>query len=109
MAEEEVINKKQVILKNYVSGFPKVSDMEMINATIKLKLPGENSSSEAVLVKNLCLSCDPYMRFRMRKMEGSYVKSFTPGYASNPIFYSPFSLFVNELRMNDSPVTLYFM
>lgn len=68
MAEEEVINNKQVILKNYVSGFPKVSDMEMINATIKLKLPEENSSSEAVLVKNLCLSCDPYMRFHMRKI-----------------------------------------
>ncbi|KAI5670091.1 hypothetical protein M9H77_10455 [Catharanthus roseus] len=75
MAEE--VSNKQVVLKNYVSGFPKESDMEIKKSSIKLKLP--EGSSEAVLVKNLYLSCDPYMRNRMSKMEGSYVESFIPG------------------------------
>ncbi|OIT02001.1 PREDICTED: 2-alkenal reductase (NADP(+)-dependent) [Nicotiana attenuata] len=74
MAEE--VSNKQVILKNYVTGYPKESDMEIKNSTIKLKVP---EGSNAVVVKNLYLSCDPYMRTRMRKMEGSYVESFTPG------------------------------
>ncbi|CAN4119102.1 unnamed protein product [Withania somnifera] len=50
--------------------------MEIRNSTIKLDvLQGSN----AVLLKNLYLSCDPYMRNRMSKHEGSYVPSFTPG------------------------------
>lgn len=89
MAEE--VSNKQVILKNYVTGFPKESDMEIINSTIKLKLPDGDSSSGAVLVKNLYLSCDPYMRSRMKKTEGSYVESFTPGSVSIFFFFnSPF-------------------
>lgn len=81
MAEE--VSNKQVVLKNYVSGFPKESDMEIKKSSIKLKLP--EGSSEAVLVKNLYLSCDPYMRNRMSKMEGSYVESFIPGSVSRSI------------------------
>ncbi|NP_001313179.1 2-alkenal reductase (NADP(+)-dependent) [Nicotiana tabacum] len=74
MAEE--VSNKQVILKNYVTGYPKESDMEIKNVTIKLKVP---EGSNDVVVKNLYLSCDPYMRSRMRKIEGSYVESFAPG------------------------------
>ncbi|XP_075098336.1 2-alkenal reductase (NADP(+)-dependent)-like [Nicotiana tabacum] len=77
MAEE--VSNKQVILKNYVTGYPKESDMEIKNVTIKLKVP---EGSNDVVVKNLYLSCDPYMRSRMRKIEGSYVESFAPGSAS---------------------------
>ncbi|XP_027120038.1 2-alkenal reductase (NADP(+)-dependent) isoform X1 [Coffea arabica] len=77
MAEEEVAENKQVILKHYVSGFPKESDMEIRTTKTQLKLP--EGCSGAILVKNLYLSCDPYMRNRMRKMEGSYIESFTPG------------------------------
>ncbi|XAR71490.1 Allyl-alcohol dehydrogenase [Bertholletia excelsa] len=50
--------------------------MPLKTSTICLKAP---EGSNAILVKNLYLSCDPYMRTRMRKMEGSYVDSFTPG------------------------------
>ncbi|CAL5417155.1 unnamed protein product [Camellia sinensis] len=73
----EEVSNKQIILKEYVSGFPKVSDMVVKTGTIRLQLPED--SKNAILVKNLYLSCDPYMRGRMRKMEDSYVESFTPG------------------------------
>ncbi|XP_055813120.1 2-alkenal reductase (NADP(+)-dependent)-like [Solanum dulcamara] len=72
----EVISNKQILLKDYVNGFPKESDMELKISTIKLKIPED---SNTLLVKNLYLSCDPYMRPRMKKMEGSYTDSFIPG------------------------------
>ena len=77
VGDEEVSNK-QVILKDYVSGFPKESDMYVTNnTTIKLKVP---EGSNGVVVKNLYLSCDPYMRNRMKKaVSGSYIDSFKPG------------------------------
>ncbi|KAI3683313.1 hypothetical protein L1987_83816 [Smallanthus sonchifolius] len=47
------------------------------SAAINLKLP---EGSNAVLVKNLYLSCDPYLRGRMSKTQGGgYFDSFTPG------------------------------
>lgn len=61
----EEVSNKQVILKGYVTGFPKESDMYVRTSPIKLKLPEDESSNNAVLVKNLYLSCDPYMRGRM--------------------------------------------
>ncbi|KAJ0949221.1 putative oxidoreductase [Helianthus annuus] len=73
----EQVKNKQIILKDYVNGFPKESDMPLItSSTINLKLP---EGSNAVLLKNLYLSCDPYMRGRMSESKGSYVDSFTPG------------------------------
>ncbi|KAM7460856.1 hypothetical protein LguiA_028977 [Lonicera macranthoides] len=45
-------------------------------STISLKVP---EGSKAVLLKNLYLSCDPYMRNPMKNIQGSYVESFTPG------------------------------
>ena len=63
--DDEQVRNKQVILKNYVSGFPKESDMYVsTNGTIKLKVP---EGSNGVVVKNLYLSCDPYIRNRMKK------------------------------------------
>ncbi|PWA64347.1 2-alkenal reductase [Artemisia annua] len=76
--QQQVMSNKQIILKDYVVGFPKESDMLLkTSETINLKLP--QGCSNGVLVKNLYLSCDPYMRMRMTKTEGSYVDSFTPG------------------------------
>ena len=79
----EEVSNKQVILKDYVSGFPKESDMYLnTSGTIKLKVP---EGSNAILVKNLYLSCDPYMRPRMRQPipgNESYVEPFKPGSVS---------------------------
>ncbi|KAD5803723.1 hypothetical protein E3N88_15083 [Mikania micrantha] len=73
----EEVKNKQILFKNYVNGFPKESDMLLVTSTtINLKLP---EASNAVLVKNLYLSCDPYMRGRMNESKGSYINSFTPG------------------------------
>ncbi|KAL0735704.1 hypothetical protein Bca4012_011914 [Brassica carinata] len=69
---------KQVILRDYVSGFPKESDFDITTATtVELKLP---EGSNSVLVKNLYLSCDPYMRSRMGKPAASgLAQAYTPG------------------------------
>uniref|UniRef100_A0A1D1Z5T1 NADP-dependent alkenal double bond reductase P1 n=1 Tax=Anthurium amnicola TaxID=1678845 RepID=A0A1D1Z5T1_9ARAE len=80
MAEEATRNKK-VVLRHYVTGFPKESDMEVVDGdTIRLQVP--EGASGAVLVKNLYLSCDPYMRGRMSNNDNaSYVPDFVPGSA----------------------------
>ncbi|KAF8391752.1 hypothetical protein HHK36_021986 [Tetracentron sinense] len=79
MAKGEEVSNKQIILRDYVSGFPKESDMALKTSTMRLKVP---EGSKGVLVKNLYLSCDPYMRSRMRKPGAlSYIDSFTPGSA----------------------------
>ncbi|KAG5009715.1 hypothetical protein JHK87_018230 [Glycine soja] len=72
---------KQVLLRDYVTGFPKESDMNIVESTITLKLP---QGSNDVLLKNLYLSCDPYMRNLMNKPEGpSHSRAYIPG--SQPI------------------------
>ncbi|GFS45897.1 zinc-binding dehydrogenase family protein [Actinidia rufa] len=79
MAEGEgegVMCNKQIILRDYVSGFPKESDMLVRSGSMGLKVA---EGSNGVVVKNLYLSCDPYMRIRMRQLKDNYVPSFTPG------------------------------
>lgn len=75
----EVINK-QVILKSYVTGgSAKESDLEVISTrTVKLEVP---HGSNGVLLKNLYLSCDPFMHACMNKIENPSIDivSFTPG------------------------------
>ncbi|KAH6815963.1 Zinc-binding dehydrogenase family protein [Perilla frutescens var. frutescens] len=73
----EEISNKQVVLNNYVKGSVQESDMSLRTSTIKLRIP--DGCDGAVLVKNLYLSCDPYMLGRMKKIEGHYVESFTLG------------------------------
>ncbi|RVW20312.1 2-alkenal reductase (NADP(+)-dependent) [Vitis vinifera] len=73
------VSNKQVIFKDYVSGFPTDADMYMTTSTMSLKVP---EGSQAVLVKNLYLSCDPYMRARMTYTHTSYIGSFKPGSVS---------------------------
>ena len=74
--EMAVVRNKQVILRNDVTGFPKESDMELIEGSIILKVP---EGSNELLLKNLYLSCDPYMRLKMTKSDAptSFV-SYTP-------------------------------
>ncbi|KAG2728270.1 hypothetical protein I3760_01G197400 [Carya illinoinensis] len=73
----EEVRNKQVIFRDYVNGFPKESDMYVTASTIKLQVP---EGSNGVLVKNLYLSCDPYMRNRMNPpIYASYIDSFNPG------------------------------
>ncbi|CAN6806126.1 unnamed protein product [Brassica oleracea] len=68
---------KQVILRDYVSGFPKESDFEITTTNFELRLP---EGSNSVLVKNLYLSCDPYMRSRMGTPSAfALAQAFTPG------------------------------
>ncbi|KAM7460854.1 hypothetical protein LguiA_028975 [Lonicera macranthoides] len=75
------MENKQVILREYISGFPKESDMYINKSSTLVK---QEVSNGGVLVKNLYLSCDPYMRKRMQKIDGpSIFTSFTP--ASSPI------------------------
>ncbi|XP_011628697.1 2-alkenal reductase (NADP(+)-dependent) isoform X2 [Amborella trichopoda] len=79
MASGEEVSNQQIILKNYVTGFPKETDMEVVSSSIKLKVP---EGSNSILVKNLYLSCDPSLRVRMRKPENlGYFVGFTPGSA----------------------------
>ncbi|KAJ1399399.1 Polyketide synthase, enoylreductase domain [Sesbania bispinosa] len=70
------VRNKQVVLRDYVTGFPKESDMNVIESTITLKLP---EGSNEVLLKNLYLSCDPYMRILMSKDTAAGLGSYTPG------------------------------
>ncbi|CAA7036309.1 unnamed protein product [Microthlaspi erraticum] len=67
---------KQIIFPEYVSGFPKESDLNITTTTIDLKLP---EGSTSVLVKNLYLSCDPYMRICMGKPD-PLANSLVPPY-----------------------------
>ncbi|KAF7116363.1 hypothetical protein RHSIM_RhsimUnG0030600 [Rhododendron simsii] len=76
MAERvEEVSNKQVILRDYVSGFPKESDFKVRTSKIRLNAA---QGSKSVVVKNLYLSCDPYMRNRMRNSVGSNSAPFTP-------------------------------
>uniref|UniRef100_K3Z7K6 Enoyl reductase (ER) domain-containing protein n=1 Tax=Setaria italica TaxID=4555 RepID=K3Z7K6_SETIT len=73
---EEVPNRR-VILKRHVTGFPAEDDMEVVAGAARLAVP---PGSAAVVLKNLYLSCDPYMRGRMSKHDRpSYVPDFVPG------------------------------
>lgn len=75
--EIQLVRKnKQVTLKhNIPSGYPKESDFALTTEnTIHLNLPPQQAPG-AILLQNLYLSCDPYMRFPMKS-------SFSP---SSPI------------------------
>lgn len=68
------VKNKQVIFRDFVSGFPKESDFTITSGTIRLKLP---DGSHGVLVKTLYLSCDPYMRMLMESRPAA--NSYSPG------------------------------
>ncbi|XP_008218495.1 PREDICTED: 2-alkenal reductase (NADP(+)-dependent) [Prunus mume] len=74
----QVEENKQVIFRGFVEGTPKETDLQVVvGKKIELKAPPKGSG--AFLVKNLYLSCDPYMRGRMRDFHDSYLPPFLPG------------------------------
>ncbi|XP_006664438.1 2-alkenal reductase (NADP(+)-dependent)-like [Oryza brachyantha] len=76
-AATTTVSNKRVILKRYVTGALSEDDMEVVMAEATLDVP---IGSKAVVVKNLYVSCDPYMRNRMTHHEvPSYVPDFVPG------------------------------
>ncbi|EMS54310.1 putative NADP-dependent oxidoreductase P1 [Triticum urartu] len=76
MAAAEVSNKG-VILKQFVTGCPTEDDLELVTGVVRLAVP---PGSASVMVKNLYVSCDPYMRNRMSEHnEASYIEQFVPG------------------------------
>ena len=75
----EEVSNKQVVFKDYFTGFPKESDMYLTTSTIKLKVP---EGSNAVLLKNLYLSCDPYTRILMQQAVPNGLSNYTPGSVS---------------------------
>lgn len=79
----------QVILRNYVSGFPKESDLYLAATTVDLRVPPE---SMAVLVKNLYLSCDPFSRIRMEKPDPSSPASMARAYSIGKVIKRIFKL-----------------
>ncbi|KAJ0972962.1 hypothetical protein J5N97_020921 [Dioscorea zingiberensis] len=76
--EVVVKGNKKVLLKKYVTGLVEETDLEVVtNETISLEVP---QGSKAVLVKNLYLSCDPFLRALMSKhSEPHYIDVFHPG------------------------------
>uniref|UniRef100_A0A0E0MKU4 Enoyl reductase (ER) domain-containing protein n=1 Tax=Oryza punctata TaxID=4537 RepID=A0A0E0MKU4_ORYPU len=72
------VSNKRVTLRRYVTGFLSEDDMEVVMAEAPpLDMP---VGSKAVVVKNLYVSCDPYMRNRMTRHElPSYIPDFVPG------------------------------
>lgn len=81
MGSGDEMSNKRIIFRDYISGFPKESDMIPTTDTIKLKVP---EGSNSVLLKNLYSSCDPYMRGRMAS--DSYIPAFTPGKVSTIVY-----------------------
>ncbi|XP_048565491.1 2-alkenal reductase (NADP(+)-dependent) [Triticum urartu] len=70
---------RKVVLRDYISRAPREDDMALVDGgAVPLRVP-EGAAGPAVLVKNLYLSCDPYMRGRMRDFHGSYIPPFKPG------------------------------
>lgn len=67
---------KQVKLKHYAPAVLKETDMEVTSSDITLEL---QSGTQDVLVKNLYLSCDPYMRHRLTGLDYSHHPSFKTG------------------------------
>ncbi|KAL9234844.1 hypothetical protein vseg_009667 [Gypsophila vaccaria] len=70
------VENKQVRLKGYIERAPKEEDLE-IKVESKFKLNVVKGSC-SIVVKNLYLSCDPYMRARMRLNYASYLPPFLP-------------------------------
>ncbi|KAG6400035.1 hypothetical protein SASPL_141523 [Salvia splendens] len=63
----EEISNKQVILNNYVKTSVKESDMSLRTSKIQIKIP--SGCDDAILVKNLYLSIDPFILGLMKNQE----------------------------------------
>lgn len=102
MAGEVVARNKRVILKDYVSGFPKESDMYVTtDSTVSLKVPADTAN--AVLLKNLYLSCDPMMRFLIMNSQQKMNKYLycTPGSVSLICKYK-YCIYIYQVHVGSS-------
>jgi hypothetical protein len=71
--------------------------MEVVTGTARLAVP---PGSAAMVVKNLYVSCDPYMRGRMTKHDRpSYVPDFVVGEVSNRPLPTSRILFYHQIRI----------
>ncbi|KAK3444368.1 hypothetical protein EUGRSUZ_A00392 [Eucalyptus grandis] len=79
------MRNKQVIFRDFVAkgAFPKESDMEVTESTIELT-SALAEGSRGVLVKNLYLSCDPYMRGLARVLESGH-----PNFKKGDLVWGP--------------------
>jgi len=91
------VDNKQILFKGYIERTPEETDMEIKVTKVKLEAP---KGSGAFLVKNLYLSCDPYMRGRMRDVHDSYIPPFVPGQV-NPLSLMFFLLLFTFPRMSN--------
>ncbi|XP_072998998.1 2-alkenal reductase (NADP(+)-dependent) [Typha latifolia] len=71
------VNNKMVVFKGFIEGSPKETDMEVKVGKARTRVP--EGAAGAVILKNLYLSCDPFLRGRMRENYGSYIPPFQPG------------------------------
>ncbi|XP_052291952.1 NADP-dependent alkenal double bond reductase P2-like isoform X3 [Citrus sinensis] len=69
--------------------------MKITSGSIKLKVA--EGSKDTVLLKNLYLSCDPYMQKRMSKLDTSLFYSFCPGGKGEYVYVSAASGAVGQL------------
>ncbi|KAK8703489.1 hypothetical protein V6N13_047148 [Hibiscus sabdariffa] len=75
--EQAVVSNKQVIFKDYISRFPEESDMFITcNENVKLKVA---AGSKDIVVKNLYLSCDPFIRVLMSSQGSELFSPYAPG------------------------------
>lgn len=81
----EEVRNKQVLARDYIDGNPKEADMYLSTGTLRLKVP---EGSNAVLVKNLYLSCEPYMRGTKAKDKDRLFYSFAPNSVSSHLSLS---------------------
>ncbi|XP_051179670.1 2-alkenal reductase (NADP(+)-dependent) [Lolium perenne] len=63
---EVTTTNKKVVLRRYVTGYPTAENMEVV-ATPGIPLRAPRGLTAAVVVKNIYLSCDPWMRGRMTR------------------------------------------
>ncbi|KAG0018996.1 hypothetical protein BGZ81_009966 [Podila clonocystis] len=69
------VSNKQVVLLNRPTGFPVVGEHLGVQTTQVDALLEDND----ILLRNLYVSADPYLRGRMRDVKDSYVPSFELG------------------------------
>lgn len=97
--EAATVTNKQIIFSDYVSGFPKESDLKITTTTIDLRLQERSTS---ILVKNLYLSCDPYMRICMGKpdpLANSLVPPYIPGKVRTRTIHAYISIVLRKLEI----------
>lgn len=72
--------------------------MELKNSSIQLKLPQD---SNVILVKNLYLSCDPYMRLRMLMNQDSstIIACYIPGSVNSSSLICIFQFQFNQFHL----------